>query len=898
MWVGISLYAVLLAPWAQADTSPKQEQQNVSIRAQGVPEATNVSVPSRAKKAVLRAFLAEHPHIQIEPFMMPKVGGSTGSMDSGPLMAIAAGIPPHAIYVNFRQSSTYMSQGFLQPLEVLLARMLSDNPQVRQADKRGDWLADPSGAEVAQALAQIKLRVAERAWPVVYREDESGRYKGKHVWAIPTSSLVSVLLYRRDVFYESGLNPDQPPRTWDELLVMARKLTIPERGQYAMSWGPELSYSSYSYLVSSGARAVARDEEGKWYAAYGSQEAAQAYSFVWKIAKEPFERDGQMIPGTVKFSGDSMLWKRGQIGMTFGYLNEEILNTVNPQLVGIAPVPAGPNGQGASEINAQMLGVFSGSSPEQKLAVMQYIWFTTSEKAQRIRTEVFVENGFGQFVSPRLLKKFGYDRILKQVPKGWQDAFSVAMKNGVPEPYGKNTQNVYRYLTRPLSIIMEWDLADTPEDQRVERIHALLAESAQEFDVKVLGTVPPEQMRQRRIVASIVLVVLVIIFLAGFWHIWQYFTRVSARPYEGKRKFSWGYVLIMPGLLLTLLWMYLPLVGGIAIAFADYRIVLDSTFVGVDNFANVLYDERFWLGFARTSYYVGLMVVLGFWPPILLAILLDEVPTETLKYFFRTIFYLPAIISGVIIMFLWRQLYDPSAYGAFNQVWMILNSLGTIPATGLRLVMVGLWVTLVLFLFWLPIRLTELGSAVRTALWLAALVLGIGGIWGVMDSSLASWVGPFELEPLRFIQSPLGAMFWVVVPSIWAGAGPGCLLYLAALKTIPSDLYEAADIDGAGFWQKVFYITLPRLKFLITIQFIAAVVGAFKGGTNFILAMTGGGPNDATMILALEIFVRSFMDLAFGTGAAMAWLLGAVLISFTAFQLKMLSRAEFKAGGS
>ncbi|MFW6060565.1 MAG: carbohydrate ABC transporter permease, partial [Phycisphaeraceae bacterium] len=127
-------------------------------------------------------------------------------------------------------------------------------------------------------------------------------------------------------------------------------------------------------------------------------------------------------------------------------------------------------------------------------------------------------------------------------------------------------------------------------------------------------------------------------------------------------------------------------------------------------------------------------------------------------------------------------------------------------------------------------------------------------------------------------------------------AGPGCIIYLAALKTVPQDLYEAGAIDGAGFWQKACYITLPRIKLLIVIQFIMAVIGAFKGGTDFILAMTGGGPINATRILSLEIFERTFMGLSFGMGAAMAWILGGMLIGFTAYQLRRLSRAEFKAG--
>jgi multiple sugar transport system permease protein len=140
-------------------------------------------------------------------------------------------------------------------------------------------------------------------------------------------------------------------------------------------------------------------------------------------------------------------------------------------------------------------------------------------------------------------------------------------------------------------------------------------------------------------------------------------------------------------------------------------------------------------------------------------------------------------------------------------------------------------------------------------------------------------------------------MLCIVIPSVWASSGPGCLLYLAALKTVPEELYEAAEIDGASNLHKIFYIIFPRLKFLIVLQFIAAVVASFKGGTESIMIMTGGGPNAATTIVALEIFFRAFIELDFGMAAAMAWIIGAVLMVFTAIQLKMLARAEFKAAG-
>lgn len=137
------------------------------------------------------------------------------------------------------------------------------------------------------------------------------------------------------------------------------------------------------------------------------------------------------------------------------------------------------------------------------------------------------------------------------------------------------------------------------------------------------------------------------------------------------------------------------------------------------------------------------------------------------------------------------------------------------------------------------------------------------------------------------------AMLSCVIPAVWAGAGPGCLIYLAALKTIPEEQFEAAEMDGAGFWNKTRNIVFPGLKPLIIINFVGAVTGAFQSSQN-VLIMTGGGPNGATEVAALRIFYEAFMFLNFGPATAMAWILGAMLIGFTLIQLRRLSRMEFR----
>ena len=153
------------------------------------------------------------------------------------------------------------------------------------------------------------------------------------------------------------------------------------------------------------------------------------------------------------------------------------------------------------------------------------------------------------------------------------------------------------------------------------------------------------------------------------------------------------------------------------------------------------------------------------------------------------------------------------------------------------------------------------------------------------------------LPKSMWIKDETLAMLCVVIPTIWAGMGPGSLIYLAALKNIPNELYEAAEIDGAGFLKKLRYIVIPSLKPLIIIQFIAAFIVAAQS-SDFILVMTFGGPNEATRVADLMIFEKAYLYLKFGVATTMAWLLSLLLMGFTVLQIKHVSKLEFRAVNS
>ncbi|BAM03043.1 putative ABC transporter substrate binding protein/permease protein [Phycisphaera mikurensis NBRC 102666] len=883
-------------------------QPRVTFKAQGMPVPRSVDPASLATRELVRIFQERHPGIGIEAFGMPKLHGA--AMDSGPLMAIAAGVPPHAIYVNFRQSSTYIAQGFLEPLEPLMARLMSDDPELTRIGEDGRFAAEPSAEQVAAALSVLKSRVADAVWPVVYREGIGENQQDAHVWSLPLSIMVNVLTYRKDLFAEAGLDPERPPEDWDELLAYARAITRPSRNQHGMIMygGQYLSYGAYSLLVGNGGRAMQRGEDGRWRATFDSPEIAESAAFLWRLAREPFiaENDGgrvadgalRVAPGT----GDEveLKWDRGQVGMIFATLSDDLISASNPQLVGFAPVPRSPDGTRGSDINARMLGVFSGSTDAQKLAVMRFIWFLVSEEAERIRTEIYVENGFGTFVNPIWLERYGFDDVLAQVPASVRELYATAFETGVPEPYGQNTQNIYRFMSEPLTQALEMDLRELTPEQREARIQPLLDEAVAETNAKLLGRMTSEERTQRQRVGWIALIVLVVALGVAVVTTWRYFTRfapVGSASVGGARWLPW--LMLLPAVGIMAFWIYVPLGWAFGLSFTDYRLAIPSRFVGVMNFAEALYDPQFWASLGRTLYYVALLLGLGFWPPIALAVLLDEVPTKTAKWVFRVLVYLPAIISGVVVMFLWKQLYGETEFGVLNQLLLKLNALGPVLATLVKVAVYGLWG----FLLWTVLRVAaqsgQFGIVGRLVSVGLAVLLSLATVWTVLSPGfLDAWGGPvgaFAFEPLRWIGSPETAMFCTVLPIVWASAGPGCLLYLAALKTIPGSLYEAAEIDGASPMHKLLHITLPQLKYLIGIQFIAALVLAFQGGADYILALTGGGPNGATNILALEIFMRTFSDLRFGLGTAMAWLLGLMLIGVTAYQLRQLARAQFRA---
>ena len=126
------------------------------------------------------------------------------------------------------------------------------------------------------------------------------------------------------------------------------------------------------------------------------------------------------------------------------------------------------------------------------------------------------------------------------------------------------------------------------------------------------------------------------------------------------------WLMLAPALLSIAVWSYYPLIRGAVMAFQEYRIVGETAWAGLDNFILVATDKGFWAAWARTFHYVGLTLLLGFLAPVLLALMLAEIPRG--KIFFRTLYFLPHLTSALVIALLWKLMYDPTENGMLNQL--------------------------------------------------------------------------------------------------------------------------------------------------------------------------------------------------------------------------------------
>jgi multiple sugar transport system permease protein len=174
---------------------------------------------------------------------------------------------------------------------------------------------------------------------------------------------------------------------------------------------------------------------------------------------------------------------------------------------------------------------------------------------------------------------------------------------------------------------------------------------------------------------------------------------------------------------------------------------------------------------------------------------------------------------------------------------------------------------------------------------------------------LWTWLLDPDLGPINLFLKNIGlpqpgwladagwALPSLVLISLWASLGGNTMLiFLAGLQGVPEELYEAAQIDGAGAVARLYHITLPMISPTLFFNLILGMIGALKV-FNLAFIATGGGPSYATWFFALHIYQQAFQYYRMGYGSALAWVFMVILLALTAIQLATSRRWVYYQGG-
>lgn len=285
-------------------------------------------------------------------------------------------------------------------------------------------------------------------------------------------------------------------------------------------------------------------------------------------------------------------------------------------------------------------------------------------------------------------------------------------------------------------------------------------------------------------------------------------TRISARQ---------GLLSVLPVLAVLIVIRGYPLVVGVVKSFTNWDGMTRNEFVGFTNYINILKDPVFYEMLKNNLTFMVFIVfqlVIG----IGISILFYE---ETIGWkFFRSVFYLPQIISFVVSGYLFTVFF--SYRGPVNS---ILKAVG-----------------------------------------------------------LQSWC-------MEWLGERTSAIIIIIICLIWVNIGWQAMLGMGGLSSITPSIFEAASIDGAGYWQKLFLITIPMLARTIEYSLVISIIWVMTGLFPFIFTMTNGGPGYGTTTIDYMIYLKSFrMSSEMGYASALAVILTVIVLVLTVLEMKLSNK--------
>ncbi|MFH8737750.1 carbohydrate ABC transporter permease [Streptomyces sp. NPDC017964] len=259
------------------------------------------------------------------------------------------------------------------------------------------------------------------------------------------------------------------------------------------------------------------------------------------------------------------------------------------------------------------------------------------------------------------------------------------------------------------------------------------------------------------------------------------------------------------------------------------------------------------------------------------------------------VFLLWPTLRGIYLSFTRFNLLTPAEWvGLDNYVRMVNDPIfwGSLKVTVEYVIInIGVQTVAALAIAVLMQRLTKsalLRGIVLTPYLVSNVVAGIVWLW-MLDTQLGIGnrvIGAFGFDHIPFLTDETWAIPTIALINVWRHVGYTALLLFAGLQAIPSDVYEAAKVDGASEWRMFWRVTLPLLRPVLAVVLIMTVIGSFQVFDS-VAVTTGGGPANATNVLQLYIYGSAFGRFQFGYASAMSVALLVVLSVITVIQYRL-----------
>jgi multiple sugar transport system permease protein len=223
----------------------------------------------------------------------------------------------------------------------------------------------------------------------------------------------------------------------------------------------------------------------------------------------------------------------------------------------------------------------------------------------------------------------------------------------------------------------------------------------------------------------------------------------------------------------------------------------------------------------------------------------------------------------------WKSLRNTAYFAAGSVSLGLLVSLSLALLLNSKVRGLGLYRTI----FFLPSLMPVVASSI---LWMWMY----NGQSGLINTGL----GAIGISGPAWLADPNWSKPAIVIMAVW-GAGNAMVVYLAGLQDVPTSLYEAAIIDGAGFFQRLFHVTLPMISPVIYFNVVLSIISGFQAFTQaFIMTGSTGAPERSTLFYVLNLYNVGFQDLRMGYASAMAWVLFVIILLLTFVATKLSRR--------